>query len=81
MQVAFEYTTSYMTQVIGISAVTVGTVATLRTTSAASWVRQWPGLGQTVSNPLQGLPLSVTDRDCSLYIAVFSPESRDLALR
>ena len=30
MQVAFEYTTSYMTQVIGISAVTVGTVATLR---------------------------------------------------
>lgn len=30
MQVAFEYTTTYMTQVLGIAAVTVGTIATIR---------------------------------------------------
>lgn len=30
MQVAFEYTTTYMTQVLNIAAVTVGTIATIR---------------------------------------------------
>ena len=45
-----------MTQVIGISAVTVGTVATLRDNICGVVGSPMAGAWQTVSNPLQGLP-------------------------
>lgn len=46
LQVAFEYTTSYMTQVLGITAMFAGVVATLRDNICGLIGLHWLELGQ-----------------------------------
>ena len=80
MQVAFEYTTSYMTQVIGISAVTVGTVATLRdnvcgiagSPAAGAWADR-------IKSPTRVALYLLLMESVLCAVLFFSPQSRGFA--